>query len=258
MENAKCNICGSAEIDHTAPFYKCKSCHSFARMRIVSQFIIKYILNNEYTSLNLASKIDRKHIRGIGLSDHHTYSPYLEKIFNYVNTFYHCEPRLDITNSSDIEKYTELDFIVSTDVFEHTRPPAELAFNNAASMLRKGGILIFSVPTNSDSQTVERYPSLNKYKIVNIEDKYLIINININGTVELFSDPIFHGGIGEAVEMRIFSETHVISLLTDTGFNVMNIFNIRKPILSDHQSLMKAASIRPDARCSTFFICERT
>ena len=58
-----------------------------------------------------------KKIKGIGMSDSSWSLLFAEK-FNYVNTFYHQNPYLNIYNNEDVSRYTNLDFIISSDVFD--------------------------------------------------------------------------------------------------------------------------------------------
>ena len=75
-----------------------------------------------------------KELKGIGMSDTGEYPNYLEKKFSYQNTFYHKEPRLDITDISDREE-EKYNFIISADVFEHLNPPVSKAFVNTKKLL---------------------------------------------------------------------------------------------------------------------------
>lgn len=258
MKKMNCNICGKQGVQEMAPFYRCLDCSSFARMRVVAQLVLTYLLNDTHESLADASKsIKNKKYRGLGLTDHHTYSHYLEEIFDYKNTFYHCEPKFDIADINNCEAFSEaFDFILATDVFEHVKPPCELPFKNSAKILKKEGILFFSVPTHSGWQTIEHYPRLYKYKVVEIDSNFFILNKTKEGGIEVYSDPIFHGGVGEATEMRFFSYHHVLTLIKDSGFEILFKFNTKIMDLQD-ELFMKKVSIKTDARSSTFFVCKK-
>ena len=88
---------------------------------------------------------ENKAIAGIGLSDAEAYAKPLAHKFDYENTFYHTDPRLDIADIDDshVGRY---DFVVASDVFEHVAPPVSRAFVNARRMLKPGGKFIFTVP----------------------------------------------------------------------------------------------------------------
>ena len=82
-----------------------------------------------------------KNIKGIGMSDAPNLAIELSKNFDYVNTFYHTDPFLDIYNEQHVSRYNNLDFIISSDVFEHISPYPDIqyAFNNLFKMLKAGG-----------------------------------------------------------------------------------------------------------------------
>ena len=67
-----------------------------------------------------------KAIRGLGMSDKECYNGLLAEKFDYTNTFYDREPRLDFTESHP-ELAGQYDFILSADVLEHIAPPVQRA-----------------------------------------------------------------------------------------------------------------------------------
>ena len=101
-----------------------------------------------YGECKLLSNLqNNKSINGIGMSDSGWATIFSNK-FNYINTFYHTSPYLDIYNEVHLQNYNNLDFIISSDVFEHIDPYPSLqkAFDNLYKMLKNGGHIIFSVP----------------------------------------------------------------------------------------------------------------
>lgn len=173
-------------------------------------------------------------VRGIGLSDDDNYAWVLGSLFDYTNTFFHQEPRLDIC--ADDLAYSGLDFIVSTDVFEHVLPPVEKAFRNCHRMLKPGGVLVFSVPYAANrNETIEHFPSLHEW---HLEDRLtagdrketVLVNINPQGEQEVFDKLCFHGGQGETLEMRNFGKGHLLELAAKTGFEVEAIVEEDVPL----------------------------
>ena len=73
-----------------------------------------------------------------------------------------------------------LDFIISTDVFEHIEPPVSRAFVNAKKLLKPDGIFIFSVPFSDPEKpgvpTKEHFPELHDYVIEQHDDGYCLKN----------------------------------------------------------------------------------
>ena len=165
----------------------------------------------------LASMPPMKHIRGIGMSDG-AWADLCAHKFDYVNTFLHREPQLDICDSSQALSYQNLDFIISSDVFEHIppRPGLSAAFSNLYGMLRPGGTLIFSVPYSNGSHHREHYPDLCNYR-VDMSTRTLH-NTTAGGQSQVFRDLVFHGGEGATLEMRVFSKSSVLSFLQSAGF----------------------------------------
>jgi SAM-dependent methyltransferase len=168
----------------------------------------------------LADLEDNKNIKGIGMSDS-GWATIFEKKFNYINTFYHTEPYLDIYNDEHIKNYDNLDFIISSDVFEHINPfpSVQIAFDNVYKMLNNGGYFIFSVPFVNNGEHKEHFPNLYDYKIEkNDNDEYVLHNTTRDNKIEIFTNLCFHGGPGSVLEMRVFSKKSIISFLEKSGF----------------------------------------
>jgi SAM-dependent methyltransferase len=167
--------------------------------------------------LTLSDFPENREIVGKGMSDWDGYAKSLAKKLNYTNTFYHKIPRLDITkiSTSDVDS---LDFLLSTDVFEHVSPPVMIAFKNASRMLRDDGVFVFSVPYTLESDTVEHFPNLNDYVIEHIDGVRTLINKTKDGLTEIYKNLTFHGGEGDTLEMRVFSESGLLRDLKAAGF----------------------------------------
>ncbi len=215
MEQFLCNICGaentfelSANIRTPGPL--CSQCRSSVRFRLVAFAFSTEIMGGDGF---LPATPDKKYI-GIGLSDSMPLARGLQRFEGYTNTYFHKEPQLDITEPS--VKYENLDFVISSDVFEHTKPPAVTPFLVAASMLRAGGKLLLSVPTQQDY--LEHFPNLAQYKLLETKDGHSLVNATKDGRLEVFSDLRFHGGPGSTLEMRVHSRESVEDCLRSTGF----------------------------------------
>jgi SAM-dependent methyltransferase len=155
----------------------------------------------------------RHDITGIGMSDWGGYAKPLAGKLNYKNTYYHREPKLDIAASTiDHALQGTLDFIVCSDVFEHVAPPISTAFENLRKLLKPSGVVIFSVPYGKAGKTVEHFPDLYDYEIVERDGRYVLKNTTKEGVRQTFEHVVFHGGPGAVLEMRQFSES---SLLDD-------------------------------------------
>jgi len=174
------------------------------------------------------NSFSNKNIIGIGMSDNHYLSRILSQSFSYINTFFHQSPYLDIYNTQHISQYTDLDFIICSDVFEHISPypGLHIAFQHLYRMLKKNtGVLIFSVPYNT-TEHKEHFPSLYDYHIVAENTKYTLHNTTYNGRKEQFTNLCFHDGPGETLEMRQFSQDSIIQYLEKAGFKNITFHNI--------------------------------
>jgi len=165
---------------------------------------------------------DNKNIKGIGMSDFEPYARILSKKLNYTNTYYHQEPRFDVTKISS-ELFNSLDFIISSEVFEHIAPPVSDAFDNVYKVLKKNGSFFFTVPFTLEDETIELFPDLHNYHIYNDQHGCKMVNEKSNGEKETFDNLIFHGGPGATLEIRIFSRNGVVQELNKAGFTNIHI-----------------------------------
>jgi SAM-dependent methyltransferase len=163
-----------------------------------------------------------KEIAGIGMSDWIGYGHPLAEKFAYRNTYYHQEPRLDITRIAESD-VSSADFIISTDVFEHVHLPISIAFENTRRMLRPGGVLIFSVPYALTGSTVEHFPELHDFRIEDRSGQRVLVNRTVGGETQEFPNLVFHGGDGDTLEMRMFSESDLLRDLEQAGFKDVRI-----------------------------------
>lgn len=200
----KCNICGAkceAPIDalsREGGF--CAFCGSTVRMRGVMYALSIALFGR---ALPLPDFPERSDILGKGMSDWKGYAKPLSKKLGYINTYYNKMPWLDITNISSQDEQS-VDFLISTDVFEHVAPPVSIAFENARKMLKHGESFIFSVPYQLEGETREHFPNLHKFKLETRAGKRTLINRTRDEQIEEFFDLVFHGGEGETIKMRVF------------------------------------------------------
>ena len=213
----ECNICGNTnqvpvellQREHASCLY----CRSTVRMRGMIHALSIALFNQSY-------RLDRfpvnKSITGIGMSDWLGYSVPLAEKLDYTNTYYHQEPQFDITEAPEKSEY--LDFVMSTDVFEHVAPPVSRAFENTFQILKNDGAFVFSVPYTLDSETVEHFPNLHNFHIDHDSDPEVLHNVTKSGEKESFNDLVFHGGSGDTLEMRVFCLDGILKELDLAGF----------------------------------------
>lgn len=227
-----CNICGQQ--NHGRPlievqnreFQSCMHCRSSLRMRSVM-----YALSMELygQALPLPDFPLDKAVSGLGMSDWDGYAIKLAERFSYTNTFYHTEPRLDITDIPDELVHSQR-FLISSDVFEHIPVFAlDRAFANSCRLLQEGGVFIFTVPFVKEGDTREHFPHLYDYRIIETANKRFLYNKSIDGREEIYDNLVFHGGEGMTLEMRMFSESDLIRRLENAGFTSIMIYADRIP-----------------------------
>jgi hypothetical protein len=163
-----------------------------------------------------------KSICGLGLSDSQPYARVLADHFHYRNTYLHREPVLDISDPGSQDRGT-LDFLVASEVFEHVRPPVGQSLENARALLRGDGVLVMTVPYELEGETTEHFPALDDFAPVELRGGTVLVNRTADGQLQLFSDLVFHGGLGSTLELRCFSESGLRQALTDAGFGYVRI-----------------------------------
>ena len=226
----RCNICdhtNRSELERlTREEPSCTKCGSTVRMRSIIQVLTTELFGSSLSISEIAPP--RPDIVGIGMSCWDGYALPLAHRIGYTNTYYHQEPLLDITNINSSMENT-LDFVISTDVYEHVAPPVSLAFTNTQRLLKPDGVFVFSVPFSHPGgeahQTEEHFPNLFKYEIIDVEGKFTLKNTTRTGEVEHFDKLIFHGGPGTTLEMRVFSEWSLVDELEKAGFQDVTIYS---------------------------------
>jgi len=157
-------------------------------------------------------------VRGLGMSDPPELDSRLAEKFDYINTFYHKAPRLDVTKM-DERDFGRFDFIVSSEVMEHIDSPVEPAFAAMGRMLKPDGVLLLTTPFGFGGPTREHFPELHEYSIAAPGGHLVLVNRRRDGTVEVHDNLVFHGGPGSTLELRLFTQEDLRSLLLGAGFD---------------------------------------
>src|SRR5262249_26461094 len=139
-------------------------------------------------------------IRGIGMTDKECYAARLAATFDYTNTHYDRQPRLDITQPHP-ELAGTLDFILAADVLEHIAPPVEGAMEELCRLPKPSGFLGVTIYCHPSDQMREHFPDLHEYRIVPLGETNVLVNRRRDGTIEVREGLIFHGGTGVTLEM---------------------------------------------------------
>ena len=215
----RCNVCGRPT---TAPVLEleretrtCASCGSTVRSRALIHHLSQTLFGS---SLAIHEFPKSPETRVLDMSGWEGYGNRLDQKLTYINSFFHKEPRLDITEPPEAWEGS-FDAIISSDVFEHVVPPVSLAFLNTLKLLKPGGTLILTVPYTTASETIEHFPELHRYEIVKQNGEYRLCNQTIDGRRQWFDNLVFHGGPGTTLEMRVFCEADLDHQLASAGFS---------------------------------------
>jgi SAM-dependent methyltransferase len=217
-----CNICGQpgrALADRFDREISACPCGSTVRVRSAVHWLSVALFGR---SIPLPEFPHDPSITGIGLSDWSGYADALAERLGYRNTWFHIEPRVDITAPPE-GLLGSLDFLISSDVFEHVPPPVDRAFQGAAALLKPGGWLVLTVPYKLTAETAEHYPEMQDFAVAELGGRRCVVVLNRNGSLMLDPEPVFHGGAGVTLEMRMLSENDVLAHLASAGFEDVQI-----------------------------------
>jgi SAM-dependent methyltransferase len=223
-----CNVCGSRNAIAQAEFATepatC-ACGSNVRTRALIHLLSLELFGR---SLLLPEFPRLKSLRALGMSDKPCYASRLQEKFDYRNTFYDREPRLDFSQPY-VDLHGTLDFIVSADVLEHVAPPVEATLTEVFRLLKPHGFLVATVPCSSAEMLREHFPNLHQYRILPLGGASVLVNRRRDGRLEVTGDLAFHGGVGATLEMRQFTTAALYENLLAAGFTDTRFFNENVP-----------------------------
>lgn len=244
MVSFTCNICGADNSveDFASESASC-ACGSNVRLRALIHLLSMELFGQ---SLLLPDFPKLRPIRGLGMTDKKCYAEILANRFDYTNTYYDREPRLDFTETHP-SMYGSYDFILSADVFEHIAPPIERALEEVHRLLKPCGFVVFTLYCNAIDRMREHFPDLHEYRLVRLGDSTVLLNRKRDGELEVREDLVFHAGVGATLEMREFGITDLKAKLFAAGFMDVHLLTENVPelgIVLDHQVSQPAIARR--------------
>lgn len=219
MISFQCNICSTnchvSSLDLLdREVRSCSNCGSTSRFRWVVSALSEKLFG---ASIPLACFPDRKQIHGLGMTDWRLYAESFGRRFDYTNTFLDEEPRFDITAPIPSKLRSKFDFVICSEVFEHIVHPVQRAFDNLAALLKPAGFILFSVPW-IPGKTTEHFPLLHEWTIARCGNEFLVVNRRVDGKIDVHEAPVFHGGPGTTLEMRVFGREDLDRHFKSAGF----------------------------------------
>ena len=239
----RCCICGHDQTADRRTQHReirdCGNCQSTPRMRGIIYAFLRRIYND--TTLAFANQPRRPHVTGIGTSDGGEMADLLGAKFAYTNTAFHTEPFLDICDPASIANYRNLSFVLCSEVLEHTKLTPVEVLPNLRQMLRPGGLLILTTPTVHMANTVEWYGGATSVDVERAGEGFVVRWRNRRGVEYVDTNPAFHGGPGDTLEMRMISHMELVAAAERTGFRVETLEfdpanGYNWPYLTSHES----------------------
>jgi SAM-dependent methyltransferase len=171
-----------------------------------------------------------KGLRVVGMTDPLSCAKLLAEKFDYKNTFYDHEPKLDITDITG-QQEGSLDFLISSEVLEHVNPPLVSALRNAFRLLRPSGVLLLSVPyaISPELSSKEHFPQLNDYGVAALSGGPVLVNRTAQGEIQVFENLTFHRASEPVLEMRLLTETELRRSLLEAGFTDLRFYGEEHP-----------------------------
>lgn len=212
--HGRCILCGTplaiAEEEAHRERALCPTCGINARLRGVLLATVRALLGPPTAPLRALAP--SRQLRVLGISDHETCAEALRRVFDYTNTHFHAAPFLDICDSHAVAGFRDYDAVLCSDVIEHTIAPPQVTLPNLVSMLRPGGALVLTAPTFRVPAGIEWYGGLADNAIARVSDAFEVRWRDVRGQDLIDRRPIFHGGAGAVLEMRVIAHEPLIDL----------------------------------------------
>lgn len=191
----------------------CDSCNSTWRNRATILAISECL---GYGSLPLPEWPENWAVRGVGFDDSPVLFTRLPQKTLYTNTHLDKFPTLNLTDVPD-HYSSALNYIVCGDVLEHIGPgELDLAISGIKKLLVGNGFAVISVPLVVDDDACELYPGASD--IVIVSSNHVRWRKGSGEWIDDY-DPEFHGGTGQVLAFRRFSQQMLIESFQRNGLN---------------------------------------
>lgn len=85
-------------------------------------------------------------------------------------------------------------------------------------MLKPHGFLLLTTPYSIEPNSLEHFPNLHEYSVVNLGGRPVLVNRTPEGRLEAHDNLVFHGGYGSTLELRELNESALLQRLSEAGF----------------------------------------
>ena len=201
---------------------QCDRCGATWRARAM---VLGVLQSLGHSNITLSDVQEDWSIRGLGTSDDIKIAKKLGNKFDYVNTYYHQGPKLDLTEVDPQWRETAR-FIICSDVLEHIPPPTNIALEGLYSLVAPGGAAIVSIPYATAETSHEFYPNLDRYEI---QDNQVVWHDTM-GQRHVDTNPEFHGGAGQTLSFRVWSLSRFEEALLSVGFSRIERVILNAPL----------------------------
>ena len=208
-----CVVCGRIS-GAGVPGRESMQCHRCGATWRARAMVLGVLQSLGYTNTSLSDMQEDWSIRGLGTSDDIKIAKKLFNKFDYVNTYYHKGPKLDLTDV-DPQWLEDARFVTCSDVLEHIPPPTNIALEGLYSLVAPGGAAIVSIPYATVETSDEFYPNLDRYEIQDNQ----VVWYDTMGQRHVDTNPEFHGGAGQTLSFRVWSLSRFEEALLNVGFS---------------------------------------
>ena len=114
--------------------------------------------------------------------------------------------------------------MISSDVLEHVFFPIRNSLLGCYKILRPKGYLVMTMPWNFRRPSIEHYPWMVRYKVVENEPgNFTVVGKTKDGIEIKIDQPYFHGGPGNTLELRKLSLDAIIDEIQSVGFTNVEV-----------------------------------